>query len=63
MDQLVIPIKPRAMYSYVESLLNVKKGINLEVLAKSVLGDKVEHTMTQIFIFYLYFAKLFGFTQ
>lgn len=51
------------MYSYVESLLNVKKGINLEVLAKSVLGDKVEHTMTQIFIFYLYFAKLFGFTQ
>lgn len=62
MDHLVIPIKPRAMY-YVESILNVKKSINLEVLARSVLGDKVEHMMTQIFIFYLYFAKLFGFTQ
>lgn len=37
--------------------------INLEVLAKSVLGDKVEHMLTQIFICYLYFAKLVGFTH
>lgn len=58
-------MKPWAMYSYVQSISKVKKGkvINLEVLAKSVLGDKVEHMMTQIFIFYLYFAKLVGFTQ
>lgn len=49
MDLLVVPMKIWAIYSYVES--------------KSVLGDKVEHMMTKIFIYYLYFAKLVGFTQ
>lgn len=65
MDQLVISMKPWAIYSYVESIQKVKKGkvVNLEVLAKSVLGEKVEHMMTQIFIFYLYFAKNVDFTQ
>lgn len=35
MDQLVISMKPWAMYSNLESILNVKKGkvVNLEVLA------------------------------
>lgn len=48
MDQLAIPMNAGAMYSYVQSISKVKRGkmIRLEVLAKSVLGDKIEHMMT-----------------